>query len=111
MTPAKRDRAADNPVGWLGSLAVTYRLGPVEYEYTAEGPQHAPIFTCIASLAGHTSRQSSSSKNQARVGAAETLVQVLLAAAGTNSTMDQGAGKSEVADSDTDADGGRGSGR
>ncbi len=82
LTPAKRANATDNPVGWLGSLALTYRLGPVEYVYLAEGPQHAPIFTCTASLAGRTSTQSSSSKNQARVCAAEELVRVLLNTAG-----------------------------
>ncbi len=92
LTPAKRARAADNPVGWLGSLALTYHLGPVDYMYTAEGAQHAPTFTCTASLAGLSSTQSSSSKNQARVAAAEKLVRVLLDTADESSTMDHTGG-------------------
>jgi len=92
LTPVKRARAADNPVGWLGSLAVTYHLGPVDYTYAVEGPQHAPIFTCTASLAGRASTQSSSSKNQARVAAAEKLVRVLLDTADESSTMDRPGG-------------------
>lgn len=81
LTPAKRARAADNPVGWLSSLASTYHLGDVEYEYGTEGPPHALIFTCTASLAGQTScSNTSSSKNQARVAAAQSLVQLLVEA-------------------------------
>lgn len=81
LTTAKRARAADNPVGWLTSLTVTQQLDPVAYTYTTDGPQHAPTFTCTAALAGHTAAQSSASKNQARVAAAESLIQLLLDAA------------------------------
>lgn len=88
LPPTKRARAADNPVGWLGSLVVTYQVGPVDYSYQVEGPPHAPVFTCTASLAGHSAARGSSSKNQARVAAAQSLVQVLLDTASTSSTAE-----------------------
>jgi ribonuclease R len=102
LPPVKRARAADNPVGWLGSLAVTFRLGPVDYVYDTDGPQHAPTFTCTASLAGQASTQSSSSKNQARVAAAESLVQALLDAADMCSTMEQADTVFDMVDAATD---------
>lgn len=91
LTPAKRARAADNPVGWLGSLAVTYHLGAVDYSYHADGPQHAPLFTCAASLAGLTCTQSATSKNLARVAAAQSLVGSLFEAAGGLGDQSRGA--------------------
>ena len=102
LPAVKRARAADNPVGWLGSLTVTFGLGPVDYVYDAKGPQHAPTFTCTAALAGHACTRSSSSKNQARVASAEALLQVLLDAAGTSGTMDKAMTAFDASGGDTD---------
>lgn len=82
ITDTKRARAFDNPVSWIDGLASTYTLGPVVYTYAADGPPHAPTFTCTVTLSGYSATQQSTTKANARVGAAAALIEYLLLAAG-----------------------------
>ncbi|WP_301123993.1 double-stranded RNA binding motif domain-containing protein [Mycolicibacterium fortuitum] len=84
LSETRRANAFSNPVGWLNSLAATERLGEVTYSYDIDGPSHAPLFTCTATLAGIECCETSTAKTQSRVAAATGLITALFQTATTS---------------------------
>ncbi len=79
LTGAQRDKATKNPGAWVNNFAAAFGLRGPTYDYTSEGPSHAQVFTCTASLAGLRSVGSGATKSASRTSAAEALLAVLLA--------------------------------
>ncbi|UBV20404.1 RNB domain-containing ribonuclease [Mycolicibacterium fortuitum] len=84
LSETRRANAFSNPVGWLNSLAAAERLGEVTYSYDIDGPSHAPLFTCTATLAGIECYETSTAKTQSRVAAATGLITALFQTATTS---------------------------
>ena len=71
---AARGEWAGNPRGALQDFAQKRRLGVPEYAVERSGPDHAPVFTATAALAGRTAAGTGPSKHAAQATAAAALL-------------------------------------
>lgn len=78
LTAAQCGKAFKSPVSWLTNFASMFGLGTPTYDYGADGPSHAQVIACTATMAGMRGTGYGPSKALARTAAMEGLLDSLI---------------------------------